>query len=48
MAIKDELEKEKEHSQFLEELLQTLYGEGWEELTLYEAKKWHKLHFEGD
>ena len=46
MSIKDELEKEKDHSKFLERLIEAIYGEGWERLTLYEAKEWHKRHFE--
>lgn len=29
---------EKEHSQFLEDLLRTLYGDGWEKLTMAKAK----------
>ena len=45
MSIKYELEKEKEHSKFLERLLSALYGEGWEKLTIYDAKEWHKKYF---
>lgn len=40
-----EIEREKDHSNFLERLLTVLYGEGWEKLTIYEAKEWHKKHF---
>jgi len=45
MSIKEELEEEKYHSKFLEQLLSALYGKGWEELTIFDAKKWHKKHF---
>ena len=31
--------KEREHSNFMERLLETLIGEGWNKLTIYEAKK---------
>jgi hypothetical protein len=34
-----ELETEKDHSRFLEDLLKALYGDGWGLLTIYEAKK---------
>lgn len=37
--LKNELETEKEHSAFLEKLLQALYGEGWDKLTLFDAKR---------
>ena len=40
-----ELETEKDHSKFLECLLAALYGEGWEKVTIYDAKEWHKKHF---
>jgi len=39
LKLKELLEKEKEHSAFLEKLLSELYGEGWEKLTLAEAKR---------
>lgn len=42
--LQNDLMKEKEHSAFLEKLLKTLYGDGWEKLTLYEAGKWHRRH----
>jgi rubrerythrin len=38
------LEEEKEHSAFLEKLLRTLYGDGWNKLTISDAKKWHTKH----
>ena len=46
--VYNDLETEKEHTAFLEELLKTLYGPGWDELTLFDAKEWHKLHFGDD
>jgi len=42
--LEAELEIEKEYSAFLEELLKTLYGDGWEKLTLYDAEKWRTHH----
>lgn len=42
--LEEELQAEKEGSAFLKKLLKTLYGDGWEKLTLYEAKKWHDRH----
>jgi len=42
--LQEELRAEKEGSAFLEKLLKTLYGDGWEKLTLYDAKKWHDHH----
>ena len=40
-----ELEAEREHTAFLEELLRTLYGEGWNHITICDAERWHKQHF---
>ena len=34
------LEEEEYHSAFLEKLLHVLYGEGWNKLTLSEAKRY--------
>ncbi len=45
-VLQQKLQAEKEHSQFLENLLKTLYGDGWSKLTLYEAKKWHDYHLQ--
>jgi len=39
LKLKELLEKEKEHSAFLEKLLSELHGKGWEKLTLAEAKR---------
>jgi len=33
------LQEEKEHSKFIEELIETLYGEDWDKLTIAEAKQ---------
>jgi len=41
-AYKEQLEEEKDHSAFLEKLLRVLYGEGWNKLTIDEAKKWRE------
>jgi len=38
----DELETEKEHSDFLERLLKALYGSGWECLTISKANEIRK------
>jgi len=38
----DELETEKEHSVFLEQLLKALYGSGWEYLTVSKANEIRK------
>ena len=35
----NELETEKEHSNFLEQLLKALYGSGWEYLTISKANE---------
>ena len=35
----EKLENEQAHSKFLEELLKTLYGKGWDKLTIPEAQK---------
>ena len=35
----ERLENEQAHSKFLEELLKTLYGKGWDKLTIPEAQK---------
>ena len=40
-ALEAKLETEKDHSKFFGELLQALYGDKWETLTIHEAKK-HK------
>lgn len=45
MGLKEELDIEKDHSKFLEGLLESLYGKGWENLTLFNAIAWHKKHF---
>lgn len=37
--LESELEIEKCHTEFLEKLLKILYGDGWEKLTLAEAKR---------
>ena len=34
-----ELQTERDHSGFLEELLRALCSDGWDQLTIYEAKK---------
>lgn len=39
MTLRDDLETEKEHSAFLEELLKALVGKKWKTLTIYEANK---------
>jgi len=38
----DELETEKDHSNFLEQLLKALYGSGWEYLTISKANEIRK------
>lgn len=38
------LEEEKDHSAFLEKLLRCLYGDGWDKLTIFDAKEWHQRH----
>jgi len=40
--VEDELETEKEHSNFLEQLLKALYGSGWEYLTISKANEIRK------
>jgi hypothetical protein len=42
--LKDVFEKEMDHSKFLAELVQYLYGDGWEHLTIHEAKKLRTRH----
>ena len=37
--IQSALDGEREHSAFLEKLLKVLYGDGWNKLTLFDAKK---------
>ena len=44
LSVTEKLEEEKDHSAFLEELLRVLYGEGWDNLTIFDAQKWHKKH----
>jgi len=44
IVLEEKLNTEIEHSRFLEELLKTLYGDGWDKLTLFEAKKEHERH----
>ena len=44
-GILEQLKTEEEHSAFLEKLLRTLYGDGWEKLTLSKARAWHIQHF---
>ena len=39
MTLKEKLENERAHSAFLERLLKALYGEGWEELTVFNASQ---------
>lgn len=41
-GVKEKLEEEKDHSAFMEKLLDALYGKGWEKLTIADAK----LHFQ--
>lgn len=36
--LEQDLETEREHSQFLERLLEALYGDGWNSLTIATAK----------
>jgi len=43
-VLQEKLQTEIEHSQFLEKLLKALYGDGWEKLTLYDAKNWQAQH----
>ena len=40
--VEDELETEKNHSNFLERLLKALYGSGWEYLTISKANEIRK------
>ena len=40
--LEAKLESENDHSRFLESLLEYVYGEGWETLTIHEAKKYRK------
>ena len=40
--VQDELETEKNHSNFLERLLKALYGSGWEYLTISKANEIRK------
>jgi hypothetical protein len=42
--LKYVFEKEMDHSKFLAELVQHLYGDGWENLTIHEAKKLRTRH----
>jgi hypothetical protein len=42
--LEAELETEKDHSKFSGELVQHLYGDGWENLTIHEAKKLRARH----
>jgi hypothetical protein len=37
----EKYEIERDHSAFLEKLLETLYGDGWDKLTLSDAKAFH-------
>jgi hypothetical protein len=37
--LENELEEEKDHSAFLEKLLRVLYGDGWDKLTISDAKQ---------
>ena len=37
--LEAKLESKNDHSRFLESLLEYVYGEGWETLTIHEAKK---------
>ena len=45
MGLREDLDAEIDNGKFLELLLSALYGEGWENLTIYEAREWHKKHF---
>ena len=45
--LSEKYETDCEHVEFLEKLLETLYGEGWEKLTLSGAAEWHKNHIAG-
>jgi len=36
------LETERDHYKFLENLVKALYGEGWDELTINDAKEWNE------
>jgi len=38
-ALRAEVEKEKDHSKFLEKLLEAIVGPGWNKLTIYDAEK---------
>jgi hypothetical protein len=37
-TIIEKLEEERDHSAFLERLLKALYGDGWDRLTIADAK----------
>ena len=37
--LQNKLETEQAHSAFLEELLRVLYGDGWDDLTLFDARR---------
>lgn len=47
-TLTEKYEAEQEHSAFLERLLSILYGNGWEHITMADARKWHKKHFKGN
>ena len=40
--LEEELKDEQDHSAFLEKLIEALYGEGWNKLTIDDAKKWRE------
>ena len=41
--LENELETEREHSEFLETLIAALYGDGWKQLTISEAERLKEL-----
>ena len=38
--LQEDLKTEKDHSKFLEILLEIVYGDGWNSLTIAEAREW--------
>ena len=42
IKLQYKMEQEKEHTVFLEKLVEALYGDGWQELTIYTAKEWRR------
>ena len=39
LLLESRLEKEKDNSRYLKTLLKTLYGKGWEKLSISEAER---------